>query len=87
MIDFQSSREGEACIGCLMDLPKKDIIEKLKPGRVDSLEDICFIPEDDKPSGGSTVYSAAVGSHLMVMCWNTWLMGYTDRKHYNRAIF
>tara|TARA_B110000438_G_C15710851_1_gene605263 strand:- start:120 stop:905 length:786 start_codon:yes stop_codon:yes gene_type:complete len=80
---FQTSQKEDACYACCHDI--KDVcIEK---DEILGYEDISFLPKDSQPDkGGSTVYSAAICSHLIVSQYVTFLMKQDGYKVKNQLI-
>lgn len=68
---FQTSEKNDPCYSCLHDIKNPSINKDL----ILEYHNISFIPKDSQPDkGGSTVYSAAICSHLLVSQYITYLM-------------
>jgi molybdopterin/thiamine biosynthesis adenylyltransferase len=66
----------ESCWGCYNDLSRPDITEKLRPGTIQNVPDLTFVPEDHKDgSNGSTPFASISCAELMVSSMVQHIMG------------
>ena len=72
-IFFQHPKK--ACYLCCHDLGNNEIISTIHPNMVRSYKDISFLPKDNKPVGGSTIYTSGTCGHLMVNALVQYLLG------------
>lgn len=88
-VDFIKPEPNAACISCMFDNLKQEIVKELTPDKIVKLDDLSFIPKNDNPIGQSTVYLASMCAQMMVARYSTYLLKdeELEKESFQRLIF
>ena len=59
-------RPGEGCVVCSGSPQNAEVLEKLMPSKIESIENMEFIPRDRNPVGQTNVYVCTICSQMLV---------------------
>mmetsp|Transcript_406 Transcript_406/g.540 ORF Transcript_406/g.540 Transcript_406/m.540 type:complete len:270 (+) Transcript_406:676-1485(+) len=77
---------GNPCLACVNDNKfSKEILDKLTTDKIQSIQDISFLPADDNPTGQSTFLVANQCANMMAACFLNDLLKQSDPP--TRSIF
>lgn len=65
---------SSACFVCSDDNLKGEVLERIVPSKIESCEDLKFIPKNKNPIGQSNSYLCIMCSMMMVSKWSTYLI-------------
>ena len=83
-VDF--FRPTDPCIACANNQYTKELLEKLKPSVIESVQDLKWLPSDDHPIGQTNVYICMICAQMMVSRFSTMLIADPEIEQQQRFI-
>jgi hypothetical protein len=69
---YLTGTERGPCLLCINDDGEKEIVEKMRPEVITSLNDLLWIPRDKNPTGQSNYFLCSMAANVMVMSFIQW---------------
>eukprot|EP00347_Sterkiella_histriomuscorum_P003964 403362263 len=77
---------NESCLSCSADTYDPELLNRLLPSQIESLESLEFIPRNNNPIGQSNSYLCIMCAQMMVSRFSSWLINDPEVMIQNRFI-